>query len=208
MRGLLHLYAAPVSVLVGLLVLALAEGARARAGVVVWSMTMTALFTVSAVYHRGRWRPAVKAWLQRVDHSMIFLFIAGSYTPLCLLALQGTTSVVVLAVTWGGALLGLATRLLWHAAPRWLFVPMYLALGWVSVTVLPDLGRTAPPAANWLLFAGGALYTAGAVVFATRRPDPVPRVFGYHEVFHALTLAAASCHAVAITLVVLQARAA
>jgi hemolysin III len=204
MRGLLHLYAVPVSVVVGAVVLALAEGVRARAGVAVWALTMTALFTVSAVYHRGRWRPAVKAWLQRVDHSMIFLFIAGSYTPLCLLVLEGSTSWVVLAVTWGGALAGLVTRLTWHRAPRWLFVPMYLALGWVSVTVVPDLSRGAPAAANVMLVAGGVLYTLGAVVFATRRPDPLPRVFGYHEVFHALTLAAASCHAVAIGLVAAQ----
>jgi hemolysin III len=204
MRGLLHLYAVPVSVVVGAVVLALAEGVRARAGVAVWALTMTALFTVSAVYHRGRWRPAVKAWLQRVDHSMIFLFIAGSYTPLCLLVLEGTTSWLVLAVTWGGALAGLVTRLTWHRAPRWLFVPLYLALGWVSVTVVPDLSRGAPAAANVLLVAGGVLYTLGAVVFATRRPDPLPRIFGYHEVFHALTLAAAACHAVAIGLVVAQ----
>jgi hemolysin III len=204
MRGLLHAYAAPIAAAVGLGVLALADDARSRAGVGVWMMTMTALFAVSATYHRGRWRPAVRAWLQRVDHSMIFVFIAGSYTPLCLLLLDGSKSWVVLSITWGGALAGVVTRLVWHTAPRWLFGPMYVALGWVAVVVLPDLVRSAPVYTNVLLLVGGLLYTAGAVVFATRRPDPVPHVFGYHEVFHALTVVAASCHAVAIAGAVLQ----
>lgn len=204
MRGLLHAYAAPIAAAVGLGVLALADDARSRAGVGVWMMTMTALFAVSATYHRGRWRPAVRAWLQRVDHSMIFVFIAGSYTPLCLLLLDGSKSWVVLSITWGGALAGVVTRLVWHTAPRWLFGPMYVALGWVAVVVLPDLVRSAPVYTNVLLVVGGLLYTAGAVVFATRRPDPVPHVFGYHEVFHALTVVAASCHAVAITGAVLH----
>jgi hemolysin III len=204
LRGVLHAVAAPVAATVGLAVLVLAGDARARVGVGVWTLAMTALFTVSAVYHRGRWRPAVRAWLQRADHSMIFVFIAGTYTPICLLVLDPGTAWWVLAVTWGGAAAGVATRLAWHNAPRWLFGPMYLALGWVAVAVLPDLARAAPLQANALLVAGGVLYTLGAVVFATRRPDPVPHVFGYHEVFHALTIAAAACHAVAIAAVVLQ----
>jgi hemolysin III len=205
LRGLLHAVAAPLAALVGLVMLAVAEGSRARVGVGVWAATMTALFTVSAVYHRGRWRPAVKVWLQRVDHSMIFTFIAGSYTPFCLLLLEGTKSWLILVVTWGGAAAGVVTRLVWHTAPRWLFVPMYLALGWVALTILPDLARSAPGHANWLMFAGGVLYTLGALVFATRWPDPAPLVFGYHEVFHALTIAAASCHAVAIAVAVAHA---
>ncbi len=205
MRGVLHAYAAPIAAAVGIGVLALADDARSRTGVAVWVMTMTALFAVSATYHRGRWRPAVRAWLQRVDHSMIFVFIAGSYTPFCLLLLEGSKSWLVLSITWGGALAGVATRLVWHTAPRWLFGPMYIALGWVAVVVLPDLVRSAPVYTNVLLLIGGLLYTLGAVVFATRRPDPVPHVFGYHEVFHALTVIAASCHAVAITGAVLHA---
>ncbi|MGB9374838.1 MAG: hemolysin III family protein [Jiangellales bacterium] len=205
MRGVLHAYAAPIAAAVGIGVLALADDARSRTGVAVWVMSMTALFAVSATYHRGRWRPAVRAWLQRVDHSMIFVFIAGSYTPFCLLLLEGSKSWLVLSITWGGALAGVATRLVWHTAPRWLFGPMYIALGWVAVVVLPDLVRSAPVYTNVLLLIGGLLYTLGAVVFATRRPDPVPHVFGYHEVFHALTVIAASCHAVAITGAVLHA---
>lgn len=205
LRGLLHAYAAPVGAVLGLVVLALADSPRARAGVGVWVLAMTALFTVSAAYHRGRWRPAVRAWMQRVDHSMIFVFIAGSYTPICLLVLEGAKAWVLLALAWGGAAAGVVTRLAWHRAPRWLFGPMYLALGWVALGVLPDLARSAPGHANALLFAGGVLYSLGALVFATRWPDPAPRVFGYHEVFHALTLAAAACHAAAIAGVVLHA---
>lgn len=203
MRGVLHAYAVPFAALVGLALLVAADSTRARAGVAVWTATMTALFAVSAVYHRGRWQPAARAWLQRADHSMIFAFIAGSYTPFCLLLLEGSKAWIVLAVTWGGAALGVATRLAWHRAPRWLFVPMYLALGWVAVTMLPDLARSASAFENALIVAGGLLYTVGAVVFATRRPNPEPNVFGYHEVFHALTIAAALCHAVAIASVTL-----
>jgi hemolysin III len=134
---------------------------------------------------------------------MIFLFIAGSYTPVALLVLQGSKSWIILTVVWAGALAGVVTRLTWHSAPRWMFVPLYIALGWVAITVLPDLGRSAPLYANALLFAGGVIYTVGALVFATRKPDPVPDVFGYHEVFHALTIVAAACHAVAIAAIVL-----
>jgi hemolysin III len=206
LRGVLHAAAAPVAAIAGLLILVgVADTGRERTGVGVWTSTMTALFTVSATYHLGRWRPAVRAWLQRADHSMIFVFIAGTYTPLCLLVLEGSKSWMILAITWGGALIGVATRLTWHAAPRWLFVPMYLALGWVAIGVIPDLARAAPAAANVLLVAGGVLYTAGALVFATKRPDPLPQVFGYHEVFHALTIAAAVCHAAAIALAVVNA---
>ncbi len=201
MRGLLHAWAAPVAAAVGLSFLLLADGGRARVATAVWALTLTALFTVSATYHRGAWRPSVKAWLQRVDHSMIFVFIAGSYTPMCLLLLEGNKSWVILAITWGGALAGVVTRLTWHTAPRYLFVPAYIALGWVAVAALPDLVVSAPAYANWLLLAGGVLYTLGALVFATRRPDPIPHVFGFHEVFHAMTLAAALCHAVAIAAV-------
>ncbi|MEZ5184698.1 MAG: hemolysin III family protein [Candidatus Nanopelagicales bacterium] len=203
LRGVLHTWATPVAVSLGLTLLLLANDARARVGTAVWSLTATGLFAVSATYHRGAWRPSVKTWLQRVDHSMIFVFIAGSYTPIALLLLEGSKSWIVLTVVWAGALGGVVTRLTWHSAPRWMFVPLYIGLGWVAVTVLPELARSAPSYANVLLFAGGVIYTLGAVVFATRRPDPLPSVFGYHEVFHALTILAASCHAVAIAAIVL-----
>lgn len=203
MRGMLHAYAAPTAAVLGLLFIALAEGARARTGTVVWAVALTGLFTVSAIYHRGTWQPKVRAWWQRVDHSMIFVLIAGSYTPVCLMVLEGAKSWFLLVLVWGGALFGVATRLLWHTAPRWLFVPMYIALGWVAVAVLPDLAGSAPAAANVLLVFGGVLYTLGAVVFATQRPDPWPQVFGFHEIFHALTILAAISHAAAIAMLVL-----
>jgi hemolysin III len=203
MRGVLHTWAAPVAAVVGMLFVLLAEGARARVGVSIWTVAATGLFAVSATYHRGAWRPAVRAWMQRVDHSMIFVMIAGSYTPICLMVLDGAKSWFLLALVWGGALFGVATRLLWHTAPRWLFVPMYLALGWVAVAVMPDLAVAAPMSANALLLAGGILYTIGAVVFATKRPNPWPMSFGFHEIFHALTIAAAMCHAAAIALLIL-----
>jgi hemolysin III len=203
LRGVLHAYAAPVAAFIGLLFIVYAEGARARTGTIVWAVALTGLFTVSAIYHRGTWRPAVKAWWQRVDHSMIFVLIAGSYTPICLMVLEGAKSAVLLAIVWGGALAGVATRLLWHTAPRWLFVPMYIALGWVAVAVMPDLAMGAPWVANALLVTGGVLYTLGALVFATKWPNPWPSVFGFHEIFHALTIAAALCHTVAIALLVL-----
>jgi hemolysin III len=203
LRGVLHTWAAPVAVTLGAILLVLAEGLRARVGTGVWAVTATGLFAVSATYHRGAWRPSVKAWLQRVDHSMIFVFIAGSYTPIALLLLEGSKSWIVLTVVWAGALGGVVTRLTWHSAPRWMFVPLYIGLGWVAVTVLPELARSAPAYANVLLVVGGVIYTLGAVVFATRRPDPLPKIFGYHEVFHALTIVAALCHAVAIASIVL-----
>lgn len=203
LRGVFHTWAAPVAAILGVLYLMLAETGRERTGIAVWAVAATGLFAVSAAYHRGPWRPAVKAWWQRVDHSMIFVMIAGSYTPVCLTVLEGAKSWWLLAVVWGGALLGVATRLLWHTAPHWLFVPMYLVLGWVAVAVMPDLAASAPLAANVLLVVGGVLYTIGAVVFAIKRPNPWPNVFGFHEIFHALTILAACCHAVAIAMLVL-----
>jgi hemolysin III len=204
LRGLLHAAGAPVAVVLGVVLVLLANSLRERTGVAVYAASLTGLFTVSAVYHRGRWRPAVKRWLQRVDHSMIFLLIAGTYTPFCLLVLAGSTSWIVLSIVWGGAIIGIVARLTWASAPRWFFVPLYLGLGWVAAAVAPALAAGASTTANLLLVLGGVLYSVGAVVFATRRPDPAPEVFGFHEVFHALTVAAAACHAAALTLVLVQ----
>jgi hemolysin III len=201
LRGWLHVIGAPLAVILGFALVLQADTSRERVGVVIYAASLTGLFTMSAIYHRGRWRPAVKAWLQRVDHSMIFVLIAGTYTPFCLLVLAGSTSWIVLSIVWGGAIAGIVTRLTWHNAPRALFVPLYLALGWVAVAVVPGLVAGASLATNLLLVAGGVLYTIGAIVFATHKPDPFPQVFGFHEVFHALTIAAAGCHAAAIILV-------
>lgn len=203
LRGVFHAVGAPLAVVLGLTLVLLANSARERTSVLIYAASLTGLFTMSAVYHRGDWRPAVKGWLQRVDHSMIFVLIAGTYTPFCLLVLAGSTSWIVLSIVWGGAIIGVATRLLWASAPKALFVPLYLALGWVACTVAPALAAGASTAINLLLVLGGVLYTVGAIVFATHKPDPFPEVFGFHEVFHALTMAAASCHAAAIVLVLI-----
>ena len=167
----------------------------------VYGLTVLGLFGVSALYHRVTWQSErVRTWMKRLDHSMIFVFIAGTYTPFALLAMDPGTGHVVLWVVWAGALAGVTLKLAWPHAPRWLGVPIYIALGWVAVFVLPELLHHAGVAALVLLLVGGALYTVGAVFYATRWPNPWPQVFGYHEFFHAATVVAAICHYIAIWL--------
>lgn len=175
--------------------------AKAALGTSIYTATVMGLFGVSALYHRKTWKTiGARTWMRRLDHSMIFLFIAGTYTPFAMLAMQPTTGSVVLAVVWIGALGGVALKLAWPNGPRWVGVPVYIALGWVAVFVLPDLLYNAGVAALVLLLVGGALYTLGAVFYAMRWPDPWPSTFGYHEFFHASVSAAAVCHHVAIWL--------
>jgi hemolysin III len=167
----------------------------------VYGATVLGLFGVSALFHRVTWKSdRVRTWMKRLDHSMIFVFIAGTYTPFALLAMNPGTGRIVLAVVWTGAILGVTLKLAWPHAPRWLGVPIYIALGWVAVFVLPELLHHAGVAALVLLLVGGALYTVGAVFYATRWPNPWPQVFGYHEFFHAATVVAAICHYIAIWL--------
>jgi hemolysin III len=194
LRGWLHLGAVPVAVALGTALVLLAPGPRAAVAAVVYAVAVVALFGASAAYHRGRWRPTVRAWLQRVDHSMIFVLIAGTYTPVCLLALEGTLGTVLLAIVWAGALVGVLLQLLPFRTPRWLDVAVYVGLGWVAVAAMPDLLDQIGVIPTMLVIVGGLLYTAGAVVYGLKRPDPVPRVFGYHEVFHACTIVAAGLH--------------
>ena len=204
MRGVLHFYAFWVSVLTGaaLVVFAAATvSGKAALATSVYSATVLGLFGVSALYHR-RWWESLRArmWMKRLDHSMIFLFIAGTYTPFTLLAMDPGPGYVVLGVVWGGAVAGVALKLLWPTAPRWLGTPIYIALGWVAIFVLPQLLHHAGVAALVLLLIGGAFYTTGAVFYATRWPNPWPAVFGHHEFFHAATILAALCHYIAIWL--------
>jgi hemolysin III len=174
---------------------------RAALATSVYGLTVLGLFGVSALYHRVTWKSdRVRTWMKRLDHSMIFVFIAGTYTPFALLAMDPGTGSTVLWVVWIGALLGVTLKLAWPHAPRWLGVPIYIALGWVAVFVLPELLHHAGVAALVLLLVGGALYTVGAVFYATRWPNPWPQVFGYHEFFHAATVVAAICHYIAIWL--------
>jgi hemolysin III len=201
LRGWLHTYAAGVSIATGvsLLVVAFAlRGPHAGWPTTIYGLTVTALFGTSALYHRRQWSARGQAIMKRLDHSMIFVFIAGTYTPIAVLTLPRTSAVVVLTVVWTGALVGVALKTAWPAAPRWLSVPCYVGLGWVAVFVFPDVLHTGGVAAFVLIATGGVVYTLGAVVYALKRPNPVPGVFGFHEVFHACTLLAATCHYVAI----------
>jgi hemolysin III len=208
MRGWLHFWSFVVSVVSGAVLVAVAAalvGAGAALATAVYSVTILGLFGVSALYHRYTWRtPRTRAIMKRLDHSMIFLFIAGTYTPVAALALDPATARWVLTVVWGGALAGVVLKTAWPHAPSWLAVPIYMALGWVAVFVFPELLQNGGVAAFALLLAGGALYTAGAVFYATKWPNPWPRTFGYHEFFHAATVLAALCHLVAIWLVLLR----
>ncbi|SDG77387.1 hemolysin III [Lentzea fradiae] len=204
LRGWLHLWSFIASVATGATLIALAAStvsARAALATTVYGLTVLGLFGVSAVYHRVTWKSTrVRTWMKRLDHSMIFVFIAGTYTPFALLAMNPDTGRVVLLVVWIGALLGVTMKLAWPHAPRWVGVPIYIALGWVAVFVLPELLEHAGVAALVLLLVGGVLYTVGAVFYATRWPNPWPGVFGFHEFFHAATVVAAICHYIAIWL--------
>jgi hemolysin III len=197
LRGVSHEIAAFVALAGWAFLAVAAPGTTARAAAHVYGASLFALFAVSALYHRPTWSPRGRAWMRRLDHSAIFLLIAGSYTPMCLL-LGGRTGLVLLAVVWTGALAGILQSILWVKAPKHLVAVVYVALGWVLLPVLPRLRAVIGPGGLALLATGGALYTLGAVVYATRRPDPAPRVFGYHEVFHAMVIAAAACHYAAV----------
>jgi hemolysin III len=206
LRGWIHLWAFAVSVAAGIVLVSVVgatRGAEAGLATTVYALTVCLLFGTSAVYHRVQWTRASRhALLARLDHSMIFVFIAGTYTPFAVLAMPERTGDVVLAVVWFGAVGGVVLKSAWITAPRWLSVPLYLGLGWVAVFTLPDLLASSGVAAFVLIAAGGLLYTCGAIVYGIKRPDPWPQVFGFHEVFHLCTVVAAACHMVAVWLVV------
>jgi hemolysin III len=207
LRGALHLGAFPLSVVAGVVLVVVAGGAggAARAASAIYAASASVLFGVSALYHRGRWSETVKARLQRFDHANIFLLIAGTYTPVAVLLLDGAARMAVLATVWGGAAAGVVLRVFWRSAPRGMFIPVYIGLGWVALAVMPDLLRRGGAALTILLLIGGIAYTLGAIVVAARRPDPSPRVFGYHEVFHLMTLGGYGTHYAAVVLALLAA---
>lgn len=193
LRGVSHQWAFLAALAGGIALVALAPDGRARLAVAVYAVTIAGLFGVSALYHRIPWSSArARAWMRRADHAMIFLVIAGTYTPFAVLVLEGTTATAILVVVWAGALAGIVLKLVWIGAPKWLAAGAYVALGWVAIAAFPQLVEHAGVLATIGLAAGGLLYTLGAVVYALRRPDPIPDVFGYHEVFHALVIAAAA----------------
>ncbi|MBF6376521.1 PAQR family membrane homeostasis protein TrhA [Nocardia farcinica] len=206
MRGWIHTWALAVAAVAVAVLVATAATVSATAGwsTLIYGVTVCGLFGISAVYHRVTWRtPRTRIRMKRTDHSMIFLFIAGSYTPFALLGLPGRTGQVLLAVVWAGALAGVALKLLWPTAPRWVGVPLYLLLGWAIVPVAGQLHGAVGWVPLLLLLAGGLMYSGGAILYAIKWPNPWPEVFGHHEFFHAATVLAALCHYVAIWLVVL-----
>jgi hemolysin III len=199
LRGVLHQYAFFVSLVSGTLLVVLGVTTRAAIAAAIYAASVSALFGVSALYHRVTWTGPARRRMRRLDHTMIFLLIAGTYTPVGLLVLQGTLATVVLLVVWGGAAAGIVLELAWTKAPRWLGGTVYLALGWVAVVAMPQLFARLGMAGGLLIVAGGLAYSAGVAVYALRRPDPVPAVFGYHEVFHLLVIAGVAAHFVAIS---------
>ncbi|MCD9153748.1 PAQR family membrane homeostasis protein TrhA [Aeromicrobium duanguangcaii] len=204
LRGWLHAATAPLALISFLIMLVFADSLAARAGAAVFMLSALLLFGVSAVYHTVPWRERAKQILRRLDHSNIFIMIAGSYTPFSLLLLNERQTITLLSLVWGGAILGVLFKVFWLSAPRWVYVPLYLALGWAALIYLPDFMAAASTTVFTMLVLGGIFYTVGALVYAFQWPDPNPRWFGYHEVFHALTIAAFIVHYIGVSLLVYQ----
>jgi hemolysin III len=204
LRGVLHQAAFVIAVVLAPLLIAGADGGRRRLAAAVFAGSVAACFGASALYHRVTWTPNVRLWMRRIDHAGVYLLIAGTYTPVSLLALRGAWSTVVLTIVWVGAAAAIVLKFVWVAAPKWLATAIGLALGWVAVVALPQLIGLLNPAAVILLVVGGLAYTAGAIVYARRRPDPAPTVFGYHELFHALTIVGVACQYAAIAFFIVR----
>jgi hemolysin III len=202
LRGWIHAGTFPLALAAGIVLVSLAPTGTARLGAAIFAATAALLFGTSAVYHRGTWSPRVQGVLKRLDHSNIFLIIAGTYTPFALLLLPPAQSRSLLLIVWLGAVGGVLFRVFWVSAPRWLYTPIYVALGWVAVFYFEPLLVRGGVAVMALIAAGGLLYTLGAVVYGTKRPDPSPRWFGFHEIFHVFTVAAFAVHYVAASMVV------
>jgi hemolysin III len=203
LRGVLHQAGFVVALLVGAVFLGTVDGRRLAAAAA-FATSASFMLGASALYHRVTWGPRAREWMRRLDHAGIYLLIAGTYTPVGLLSLHGALQRVVLAVVWSGAGAAILVKLCWVRSPKWLSALFGIALGWVGVAVLPQLARSAGLAAVTLLAAGGLAYTVGAIVYARRKPDFAPSVFGYHELFHALTLVALTCQYVAIAFFVVR----
>jgi hemolysin III len=206
LRGVSHQWAFVVSLFLGAGLIVAAKTPKATLAVTVYAVSLSALLGTSALYHRVNWkRPRVRQWMRRLDHSMIFFLIAGTYTPFALLVLDGPLADAILVVVWIGAIAGAVVETIWIDHPKWVAALIYMSLGWVAAIAFPGLWNEIGVAGTFLVAAGGLLYTAGAVVYATQRPNPSPRIFGYHEVFHALVIAAAAAHFAAIAFFALPA---
>jgi len=203
MRGVLHQWAAVVALLAGGYLVLSAPNAHARVASAVYAVSIVGLFTVSAIYHRVNWRrPSARAWMRRLDHAMIFVMVAGTTTPIAAIVLDGPLRTTVLSVAWGMAGIGITLKLLWIGAPKWISAAIYLAMGWAGFALFPKLVGDLGPWPAVGLLGGGVLYTIGAVIYAGKRPNPFPRVFGYHEIFHALVIVAALAHYLVVALAV------
>ncbi|WP_347877694.1 hemolysin III family protein [Diaminobutyricimonas sp. TR449] len=202
-RGWIHAGTFPIALAGGIVLVMLAQGATATWSTAVYLVTSVLLFGISAMYHRFNWKPTTKRVFKRLDHANIFLLIAGTYTPIAALALPPDKGILLLVLVWSGALLGIGFRMFWLSAPRWLYVPLYLLLGWAAVMYMGDL-LAVSVTMMVLVIVGGLLYSAGAVIYALKRPNPLPGVFGFHEIFHTLTVLAYLCHWTAILLIVID----
>jgi hemolysin III len=207
LRGWLHLGTVPLALAGGIVLIALSPTTTTRIGSLVFTVSALLLFTVSAIYHTGTWSPRTWAFLRRFDHSNVFVLIAGSYTPFALLFLGGTEQKVLLSAVWGGAILGVLFRVFWTDAPRWLYTPIYIAMGWAAVFFIPGFFEGAKSlaggvgvAAFIMIVVGGALYTLGGAVYGFKFPNPSPRYFGFHEVFHTFTVLAFAAHYVGVSM--------
>lgn len=206
LRGVSHEWAFFVSLVLGAILIVAAHTPKATLAVAVYAVSLSALLGTSALYHRVNWkRPDVRRWMRRLDHSMIFFLIAGTYTPFALLVLNGALADAILVVVWAGAIAGAVVEMIWIEHPKWVAALIYMSLGWVAAVAFPGMWDEIGLGGTLLVAAGGLLYTAGAVVYATQRPNPSPRIFGYHEVFHALVILAAAAHFAAVAFFALPA---
>lgn len=203
LRGWLHLVTAPLSLAASIVLICLAPTTPTKWASAVYLASSLLLFGISGLYHRFYWKPNWELVWKRLDHSNIFLLIAGTYTPLSVALLTRHDATILLSIVWTGAIIGILINLFWPTAPRWLSTLIYVVLGWTAVAYLPQLWSAGGPAVVWLIVAGGILYTLGAIVYATKRPDPSPTWFGFHEIFHSFTVTAWACHCVAVYLAVL-----
>jgi hemolysin III len=200
LRGWLHAGTTPLALAAGIVLVVLSPTVKTMVGSAIFAGSALLLFTVSAIYHRGNWSERTWAFLRRFDHSNIFLLIAGSYTPFTLILLEGTHRTVLLSIVWTSAVLGVLFRIFWTDAPRWVYTPIYVGLGWVAVFYAGDFASGGHPSVIILVATGGLLYTLGGMVYGFRKPDPFPTWFGFHEVFHTFTIAAFVCHYVAASI--------
>jgi hemolysin III len=206
LRGVSHEYAFFVSLVLGAVLIVAAKGSEARLAVTIYAASLSALFGVSALYHRVDWqRPEIRRWMRRLDHTMIFVLIAGTVTPFALLVMTGPFATGLLIAVWAGALAGTVVELVWVDHPKWVAAIVYIAVGSIGAVGFPAIVVEAGVVAGVLIAVGGALYVTGAIIYAAQRPDPSPAVFGYHEIFHVLVIAAAAAHFAAIALFALPA---